>query len=180
MKQNKGITMLALVITIVILLILAGISIETGSNIIKETEIENIKTNMLLIKVKGLEYAENANFNLGTSIDTMQEGEEKSNRIKKAKEELKGQEIIDVNEFNNNIKITQEQLEIENGAYIYYYKLTSEDLNKIGIKNVKSDEKNGWYVIKYDVKNTQVEIYNLKGIENEGKMYYSLSEINQI
>lgn len=180
MKQNKGITMVALVITIVILLILAGISIQTGNNIIKETEIENIKTNMLLIKVKGLEYAENANFNLGTSIDTMQEGEEKNNRIEKAKAELKGQEIIDVNEFNNNIKITQEQLKSENGAYIYYYKLTSENLDEMGISNVKSDEKNGWYVIKYDVKNTQVEIYNLKGIENEGKIYYSLSEINQI
>ena len=35
MKKNKGITMVALVITIVLLLILAGISIGTGGNIIK-------------------------------------------------------------------------------------------------------------------------------------------------
>ena len=62
MKKNKGITMVALVITIALLLILAGISIGTGGNIIKRTELENLKTGMLLIEVKGKEYVENANF----------------------------------------------------------------------------------------------------------------------
>ncbi len=180
MKKNKGITMVALVITIVILLIIAGISIGTGNNIIKQTEIENIKTNMLLIKVKGLEYAENANFKLGTNIDTIKEGEEKSNRIQKAKAELKGEEIVDANQLSNKIGITQENLVEENATYIYYYKLTSENLTEMGIANVKSDDKNGLYIIRYDIKNAQVEIYNLKGIENEGKTYYSLSEINKI
>ena len=68
MKKNKGITMVALVITIVLLLILAGISIGTGGNIIKRTELENLKTGMLLIEVKGKEYVENANFNLANYI----------------------------------------------------------------------------------------------------------------
>lgn len=179
MKKNKGITMVVLVITIVILLIIAGISIGTGSNIIKNAEIENIKTNMLLIKVKGLEYAENANFKLGTNIDTIKE-DERNNRIQKAKEELKGEEIIDANQFSDKIGMTQEKLDAENATNIYYYKLTSENLSEMGISNVKSDDKNGLYIIKYDIKNVQVEIYNLKGIENEGNTYYSLSEVNQI
>ena len=58
MKKNKGITMMVLVITIVILLILAGISIGVGNNVIKKSELENLKTNMLLVKVKGKEYIE--------------------------------------------------------------------------------------------------------------------------
>ena len=45
MKENKGITMVVLVITIVVLLILAGISIGKGSNIIKSSQLENLKTN---------------------------------------------------------------------------------------------------------------------------------------
>ena len=64
MKKNKGITMIVLVITIALLLILAGISIQGGSSIIKRADLENLKTDMLLIKVKGKEYVENANFNL--------------------------------------------------------------------------------------------------------------------
>ena len=42
MKQNKGITMVALVLTVIILLILAGISIGTGNKTIKQSELENI------------------------------------------------------------------------------------------------------------------------------------------
>ena len=94
MKKNKGITMVTLVITIVILLILAGVSIGVGNNIIKKSELENLKTNMLLIEVKGKEYVENANYNLGTTIDTVSE-EEKSNRIQKAKEGRIQSEICD-------------------------------------------------------------------------------------
>ena len=81
MKKNKGITMVALVITIVLLLILAGISIGTGGNIIKRTELENLKTGMLLIEVKGKEYVENGNFNLGTSFDKLTDENEKNKRI---------------------------------------------------------------------------------------------------
>ena len=55
MKKNKGITMIVLVITIALLLILAGISIQSGGNIIKRADLENLKTDMLLIKVKGKE-----------------------------------------------------------------------------------------------------------------------------
>ena len=89
MKKNKGITMVALVITIVLLLILAGISIGTGGNIIKRTELENLKTGMLLIEVKGKEYVENANFNLGTGFEKLTDETEKSKRIDAAKSKLK-------------------------------------------------------------------------------------------
>ena len=60
--------MIVLVITIALLLILAGISIQGGGSIIKRADLENLKTDMLLIKVKGKEYVENANFNLANYI----------------------------------------------------------------------------------------------------------------
>lgn len=179
MKENKGITMVVLVITIVMLLILAGISIGTGNNIIKRSKLENLKTNMLLIKVKGKEYVENANFNLGTSIDQAT-AEEKSTRIEKAKTELKGEEIIDGNIFIGNINITTENMAEENANYIYYYKLTTQNLIDMGLSNVESDENKGWYIIKYDINNVQLEVYNTEGFENDENKYYSLTEIQNL
>ena len=90
MKENKGITMVALVIIVILLLILVGVSTGTGGNLIKQTKLENLKTNMLLIKVKAKEYVENANFNLGTTFEKLTDETEKNNRIQKAREELKG------------------------------------------------------------------------------------------
>lgn len=179
MKKNRGITMVTLVITIVILLILAGVSIGIGNNVIKKSELENLKTNMLLIEVKGKEYVENANFNLGTTIDTVS-AEEKNNRIQKAKEQLKGEEIQDDSIFNGNINITLDNLTTANANYIYYYKLTTQNLIDIGISKVKSDEDNGWYIIKYDIKNVQIEVYNTKGFENGEEKYYSLTEMKDL
>lgn len=180
MKNNKGITMIALVITIVVLLILAGISIGTGNNIIKQSNLENIKTNMLLVKVKAKEYVENANFNLGTAFDKVTDENEKNARIEKAKAELKGKEITDISIFNTNTNISQEELTTDNSNYIYYYKLDSQNLTDMGISNVKSDEKNGWYIIKYDIKNIEIEVYNTKGFENNETIYYSLTELQNI
>lgn len=179
MKKNKGITMITLVVTIVILLILAGISIGAGNNIIKVSELENLKTNMLLIKVKGKEYVENANFNLGTNIDKVTD-EEKNNRVQKAKGELKGEEIQEGAIFLENTNITTETILEENANYIYYYKLTTQNLIDMGLMNVKSDEKKGWYIIKYDVKNVEIEVYNTKGFEKEETKYYSLNEIENL
>ena len=61
LKSCKGITMIALVVTIVILIILASISIIEGKKLIKEAKIENILTDMITIKAKVKGYAEEIN-----------------------------------------------------------------------------------------------------------------------
>lgn len=177
MKENKGITMVTLVITIIVLLILAGISVGTGNKVIKSSELENIKTNMLLIKVKGKEYVENANFKLGTNFES---ATDKETRVATAKGELKGEEIIDSSIFGENMNITQDTITNDNADYIYYYKLDKTNLTDMGISNVQSDEKSGWYIIKYDIKNVEVEVYNTVGFENEDKIYYSLTELQNL
>lgn len=173
MKKNKGITIITLVITIVILLILSAITIETGGNIIEQSKIENLKTNMLLIKVKGKEYLENANFKLGTKIETVSE-EERNKRIETAKSELKGEDITNnISEYENIIKKEESQ-------YIFYYKLNNQNLIEMGLTNVKSDEKEGWFIIKYDIQNIIIEVYNTKGIGNEEGRYYSLNQLENL
>lgn len=177
MKENKGITMVALVITIVLLLILAGISIGQGNKVIKASELENLKTNMLLIKVKAKEYVENANFKLGTNFEN---ATDKATRVENAKAELKGEEITDISTIKGNINISQETISNDNAKYRYYYKLSTDNLTDIGITKVESNEKDGWYIIKYDIKNLGIEIYNTNGFENEGTKYYSLTELQNV
>ncbi len=177
MKKNKGITMVALIITIVLLLILAGISIGQGNKVIKASELENLKTNMLLIKVKAKEYVENANFKLGTNFEN---ATDKATRVENAKAELKGEEITDISTTKGNINISQETISNDNANYIYYYKLSTDNLTDIGITKVESNEKDGWYIIKYDIKNLGIEIYNTNGFENEGTKYYSLTELQNV
>lgn len=180
MEKNNGITMVALVITVIILLILSGISINAGSNIITKSKLENIKTDMMLIKVKGKEYVENANFDLGTSFEKLTDENEKNTRLENAKTKLKGTEIENIEDLDSKLSITSDKFKEEKENMIYYYKLSTQDLEDMGIENVKSDEKNGEYIIKYDIKNIEIEIYNTQGFKNEDKYYYSLSELESL
>lgn len=176
MKKNKGITMIVLVITIALLLILAGISIQGGSSIIKRADLENLKTDMLLIKVKGKEYVENANFNLGTSFDKLTDETEKSKRIEMVKSKLKGTEIQNASELSK-FGITSDQFEREKNNLNLYYTLSASDLEEIGMQDVSSK---GQYIIKYNIKDMTIEIYNTQGFENGDKTYYSLSELENL
>lgn len=176
MREDRGITITTLVITIIVLLIIAGISAGTGNKVIKSSELENVKTNMLLIKAKGKEYVENANFKLGTNF---KDSNDRENRIETAKAELKkGTEMTESEILKQNIGITQDN--IKNNDYTYYYKLSNDDLTDMGLSNVKSDEKNGWYIIKYDLKNVEVEVYNTLGYERDGNKYFSLTELQNL
>ena len=128
------------------------------------------------------EQLENAKFRLGTSFDKATE-EEKTNRVNTAKSELSEfteDEIVDGNIFNNNTKITTKKIEEDNKNNIYYYKLSTKNLIDMGLKNVKSDEKNGYYIVKYNLKDSTIEIYNTKGFDDEGNVVYSLTDIKQV
>ena len=50
----------------------------------------------------------------------------------------------------------------------------------MGLSNVESNDNKGWYIIKYDIKNVEVEVYNTQGFERDGKKYYSLSELQNL
>ena len=160
-KNNKGITLIALTITIIILLILASITIYSGKESIKKAQLESLKTNMLLIKAKAKEYVEQASFKNGVN---------KSEISEEAKNELKGKESNASDYSKQNITI--------NGGEILY-KLTSDNLKEMGLKDVKLGS-NEEYLVKYNIKDVTVEVYNTSGYENNGTTVYSLSELEKI
>lgn len=162
----EGITLVALSITIIVLLIIAGISVYSGKDVIKRANLEELRTDMLLIEAKAKEYVENANFKLGIKID---EAADKQERINSAKQELKGKFIENTSEFGNIIGNNEE--------YGYYYQLNDNDLDEMGLSKVES---NGVFIIKYDIKNLEVEVYNTQGFQANGQKYYSLTEIENL
>lgn len=52
MKNNKGITLIALIVTVILLAILAGAAIKMGLGISSSAKFENIETYLLLIQSK--------------------------------------------------------------------------------------------------------------------------------
>ena len=69
LKNDKGITLATLTITIIMMVIVAGIVIYYGSNAIKQAKVQDVRTNMLLIQAEIKEYVEQAKFEGKDTID---------------------------------------------------------------------------------------------------------------
>lgn len=149
--NQKGITLLILVITIVILLILASITIYTGGNIIQKANLQNINTNMMLIQAKTKTIAEQSKFNKdasgyqGTKIS-----------------EVMGNTQIDSLVANGIIEDKEK-----------YFLLSQDNLNQMGLEKIKIDE---GYVVNYETD----EIIYVKGFEANNTIYYKLSEMKSL
>ncbi len=172
-KNEKGITIVVLTITIILLLILAGITVYTGKDSIQKANLEGLKTNMLLIQTKAKEYVENASFELG--IDPQNATNEmKANAQNELTGENKGTLVTSGDSIIDDLlDMGIRQEDIDNGRVC---KLTTENLKNMGINDVESNDTEGWYVIVYNIDDTTAEIYHTIGYQGK----HSLTEIEQI
>jgi len=152
MKSNeKGITLVTLVITMIVLVILASVTIYTGSNIIKQAQLQTINTNIMLIQAKVKTISEQAKFNKNTSG-------------------YQGYVVTDVTGNEKIQKLVSDGV-IDDASK--YYVLWQEHLNDMGLEKV--DVEDG-YVVNYD---TEVVIY-VKGFEYEGTTYYKSTDLKTV
>ena len=165
--NNKGITLVALVITVIVLLIIASIVVYTGTDTIKTANLQSLKTNMLLIEAKAREYVENANHELGVNPN------EATDEMKEASNsKLVGTKVENTDSLVSHLNIDSKYS---------VYKLSEEDLNNMGIRDIASNDEDGWYIIAYDVANADVKIYNTKGIQvSDGSTKYCLDDIRDL
>ena len=128
LKNNKGITLTALVITIIVLIIVAGVSIYSGTNSIDTageqimlSELEQIKhfVGEAYINYKK---TQNVNYLVGTKITDEQ--------AKSLATSIEVNLISIPDSYNTDEKA--------------YYRLTPSELEKLGVKNSKST-----YVVNY-------------------------------
>lgn len=155
-KRNtqKGITLVALVITIILMLILFGVVYKFSKDAIEKTKLEDIKTNMLLIKGKAKTFYDRFSFSEidalpGVSYDPS--GANPENYV-----------------ISNRLKT---KLQAEGGTY---YILEEEDLEEYGLETIDMDNEK-FYIVDYE----NGEVYYSLGYtnpENE-QTYYSLTEL---
>lgn len=135
-RNNKGITLIALVITIVVLLIIASITI-----------------------VGGIEGADTAAENkLLSELDMVQHAVlQRYIKVQMTKEDVPGQIMNEIDDVNRTVNLINETLEdgnkislkineytTNNDKYQYYYELTPDTLKDLGITNAQDT-----YIVNY-------------------------------
>lgn len=159
-NKTQGVTLVTLTITIIVLLIIAGITIYSSKDIIKNAKLEELKTNMLLIKAKAREYVEDATFKMGIHPD-----DDKKNEVREAVY-VQGAKLEKV----DNVP---PEFEILDSTTCYW--LTPEAKTNWGLDKIEL-ESNERYLIQFNENDVTVDIYNTKGYDGK----YKLSDIEQI
>lgn len=153
--NNKGITMATLVITIVVMLILAGVTITGSYSLIKKAQLENLKTNMLLIQAKTKTALEEYNFS-------------------KDESKLIGVQIQEI----DTDKVSKLQKAGENYSSDWYC-LNQEELNNMNLSDVKLPE-NEYFFVKYNKEDLTVEILYTQGFTENNKIKYTLTQLQNM
>lgn len=137
LKNEKGITIIALIITIILMLILVGVTVKVGTKEISKAKLEDIKTEMISIKTRAKIVKDKYDFK---DIDN-----------------LVGTKLLEATDYNTEaIGVPDESKE---NCYIW----TQEDLNSQELSSIKVD-KDKFYVVYYG---DDIEIYYSKGVDGK-------------
>lgn len=160
LKKENGISLIILVVTIMVLGIIATIILNGGKEVLKKAELEEIRTNMLLIQAKCRGYVEQATFRMGINPD--------DNKKTEVREAVYVQEagLEKAGTVPSEFGITDANL-------CYWFTTTAQ--NNWGLDQIKLKQ-NERYLIQFNEEEETVEIYNTIGFNNK----YSLTEINKI
>lgn len=176
--SSKGVTLIALIITVIVIIIISSVSIATGNNLVAKSKVENMITNMLIIKSKARvleEETEGKTWDYSNEIDVETGISQKE----------QGRRDIFVNEHNfvllkdSNIS-TYGMSNLANDSV--YYVLERDALSKMGLLSLWEDGKS-YYVIKYTVRDNKYEdinVYYTKGVKYDKNMYYDLDTLQNI
>lgn len=165
MKKQKGITLVALTITIIVMLIIASITTYVGMDLIKEAKLQDLVTNMLLIQAKAKEYLEEVNFQTANMTDEAE--------IEQVKNEtLKGKKITENSEVQTAAQNTGK---IDEAHINEYYYLEQTNLEEMGLGELNSEEY-GYFIVRYDFENLKIEVINTNGYNGN----YTLEQLQQL
>ena len=157
MKNSKGITMIALIIIVLIMILLASVTAYEANGLVTVARVQSVTTNLLLIQAKVRIINEKIVFESEEDKKSQLYVGTKLIEGDKALETMRDKEIVTNDDINNNS----------------YYLLSKEDLIDMGLESINSED---GYVVNYKTE----EVIYMKGVKNnEGKYLYKLSEMNQ-
>lgn len=158
MRSEKGVTLAALILTVLILAVLTAVTATEIGEMMGKVHLETISTDLMLIQAKAKVIAEKVNFNDDESL-------------------LKGQKLSEVteNETINNLLALGVMNESEE-HYDDYYVWNKETIDELdlGITDVKDSE---FFIVNYE---TEEVIYSVGYEHEDGVTYYKLSEIMEL
>ncbi len=162
LKNNKGITILALVITVLILLILTGVSLGTGYSVITDIKLGRTVANMALVKAKAETIYEQYQFS-GNSEDLV--GEPVSVDFLSEREI----QLIEQNSGKTGL------------AGSVWYKWTAQTLVKQGLDpNLLRNKETEFFFVNYEFDEVAWNKGTTYNVGTEKTYYYSMTGLNFI
>ena len=152
MKNNKGITIIALIITIIVTLILVTFVVNYGTTEIDKAKIEDLKATMLLIKGRA---------NIVIDKESFGEEYEKEGML----------QYDDATTYTANIP-NELRTMLTDTSNLYIWEQTAMDNNNIDVEITEED----FFIIDYNT----LEIYSSLGYTIDGNTYYSLSQLQTL
>lgn len=166
-KGDNGITLTVLVVMIIVIMILAGVSIIQGSNLMRNTKIETYVTNMITIKSKIKVYAEEVN------AETWDIEDKSSKRAEIYWEKYKMKRPEEEEEIISKANLSTE-------SSYECYEITKDTLVEMNLDDLAKDTNSGNYAVIYDSNDYKnLEIIYIPGIEYNNTKYYTLSSLQQ-
>ena len=168
MRSEGGKSIVTLVIMIILIVIGLAVIINYAKQMMIETKIQDLKTNMLLMQAEVKKGLEEVCFHTVNLNESKQEDLTKINEIKK--EYLKGTILnnspVEVQEASKNVP------DVTFDESCYY--LDETTLIEMGIEEFDANQY-GYFIVKYDFSNADVEVINTKGVDGN----YTLTQIVQ-
>lgn len=165
MKSNKGITLVALVITIIIIIIIAAITVYEGNIIVGEAKYEDVKTDMLLIQAEVKNFVEQARFEHKSLEDIKGAG----------KGITKNGVTLEFGEPNNLLTGKINDAKSNSNKTQNMYQILS-NMDSLKLNNINPEK----YFISIDIDNVDVDVLYVQGIKGEdGRTYYFLSDMEK-
>ena len=167
LKNNSGITLIALSVTIIVLLILVSISASAGTKIISKSKAQTIETNMLTIEAKAKAYAEEIDAKIWVYKNDADYEDKRNSAFAEKNINIYSESLSE--EIQGQISN-----EILNNSIIYT--VTGSALTDMGLKDLSNET----YLIIFNGDNYKsMDIIYPVGISYNGTTYYSLSSLKE-
>ena len=181
-KEDKGITIIALIVTSITLFTILSVSITAGKEIIGVSKAETVETDMLTIKAKAKEYIEEVDSLNWTSKDN----DSNATYGGVSTKEGKNREQLQSNKYK--LSLIDDETKYSNYSSWYedgytYYEVKQETLEIMGFPSLYEEGKP--YIIRYpledgDTDSLKIDIIYVNGIKYKGTMYYNLSKLEEV
>ena len=163
MKNNSGITLATLIITIIVITIIATISVYEGKELIAKAKVETLETNMLTIQAKAKSYADEIDAKIWTETD---------------KDTARDNEFY-AKGFSAPINLSPEMLEQVNddvkSDYVAYT-ITGDVLKNMGLDEISNET----YIVVFNKSQYKsMDIIYQDGVIYKKEKYFSLSKLHK-